>query len=63
MRAWITMWRGHQGNADAAASMLKDLKVIAPYITRASLETMSAFATAEDRARHVDGLVRGGLNY
>jgi len=54
---------GHLGDAEVAAGMLKDLKVIAPYITRASLEKMSAFATAEDRARHVDGLVRGGLNH
>jgi hypothetical protein len=53
---------GHQGDADAAAGMLKDLKIIAPSITRASLEKMPVVAAAGDRARHADGPARGGLD-
>ena len=52
---------GHLGDAEASASLLKDLRAIAPHITRASLEAMSSFVNADDRARHVDGLVRAGL--
>jgi adenylate cyclase len=52
---------GHLGELAAGSSMLGTLRAIAPFVSRAWVETTSPYVLPEDRIRFVDGLVRLGL--
>ena len=53
---------GHLDDKGAAASLLRDLKMLVHDVSRATVEATAPFVLAGDRARLVEGLARAGLD-